>query len=168
MMDQDRRGDGARTATWALLVDGLLLGVGLMGALDTVLFHQILQWHNFYVHADEYWRIASDGLLHLATTTLLFLGALRLWDDRRLLSGAGGRTFAAAIILGMGAFQLFDGTVDHLLFRFHPPREGASPRWPYDVAWNASALLMLAVGWLLWRRARASSGTVEQNHRSGR
>ena len=153
--EQHWTADDTRRATRSLVITGLMLGVGLMAALDTVLFHQILQWHNFYVHADDYWRIASDGLLHFATTTLLFLGALRLWDDRRLLRGTEhGRAFAGVIVFGMGAFQLFDGVVDHLILRLHPVREGVETTLPYDLAWNAAAGGLLLVGAWLWRSAQ--------------
>jgi uncharacterized membrane protein len=155
MAEAEEAVDAAQRATRSLVITGLMLGVGLMAALDTVLFHQILQWHNFYAHTNDHWRIVSDGLLHFATTTLLFLGALRLWDDRAVLRGTEqGRAFAGVIVLGMGAFQLFDGTIDHLLLQLHPVRENVSPIWPYDLAWNAAALLMIVVGWLLWRSGR--------------
>jgi uncharacterized membrane protein len=107
-----------RPASRSTFVTGILLGVSLMGALDTIAFHQLLQWHNFYVHTTSYWRIFSDGLLHLGTTTLLFLGALRLWGDRRLLAKVDGwKVLAAGLLFGMGGFQLYDGIIHHKSFR---------------------------------------------------
>jgi uncharacterized membrane protein len=144
------------SATRSLQWTGILLGIGLMASLDTVVFHLVLRWHNFYVHTTDYWRIVSDGLLHLATTILLFVGAARLWTDRRLLAMAGrGRAFVAYTLFGMGGFQLFDGIVLHLVLALHPVREGVANILPYDVAWNASAILILLIGWLIWRQFKA-------------
>ena len=147
-------------ATRSLVWTGSLLGIGLVASLDEVVFHQLLQWHNFYVHTTDYWRIFSDGLLHLATTILLVISAVRLWTDRRLLARAGHwRAFLAGTLFGMGGFQLFDGIVDHMILQLHPIREGVAPLWPYDVAWNAFALLLLLAGWFVWRRFKNAEPT---------
>lgn len=141
-----------RTALWI----GVIIGIGLIGALDEIVFHQLLQWHNFYVHSTDYWRIFSDGLFHLFTAATLFLGALRLWIERgRLASLGSNRPFWAGILLGAGGFQLFDGTVNHKLLQLHPIREGAPNILPYDIAWIAFALLLLLAGWLLRREGIA-------------
>lgn len=132
-----------------------MLGVALMGALDEIVFHQLLQWHHFYLHTTDFWRIASDGLFHAFTTSLWLVGALLLWRRRGQLAGVvGSRPFWAGILLGMGAFQLFDGVVNHKILQLHPVRAGAEPQWPYDLAWIGSSLLPLAAGWRL-RRADA-------------
>jgi len=136
---------------------GLYLGIGAMGAIDEILFHQLLRWHHFYVHTDLQGQIASDGVLHLFTLAMLLLGAFLLWDRRRLIAAIPGRTpFAAGLLLGMGAFQLFDGTVNHKILRLHQIREGTDNLLPYDLAWNAVALLLLLAGWRLWRTSRAA------------
>lgn len=132
----------------------VLLGVGLAGALDEILFHQLLQWHNLYVHTDQHGRIVSDGLLHLLSTAVLLAGALLLWRYARLVALVGGRVLAAGLLVGLGGFNLYDGTVQHKLLRLHPVREGVADQLPYDLAWNAAALALLVVGWLLWRATR--------------
>lgn len=136
------------------------VGVGFMGALDAVAFHHLLRWHNFYVHAGADWRAISDGLLHVFTTALLFSGTLLLWRNRELIGRARvtGLSLAAGIWLGMGAFQLADGTLFHKVLRFHPVREGVSNLLPYDVAWVGSALLLMAIGSALWRRVKQQEG----------
>lgn len=57
---------------------------------------------------------------------------------------------ALELLVGAGAFQLFDGTVNHKLLGLHPVRMGADPAWPYDVGWLLSGALLLIVG-LLYR-----------------
>jgi uncharacterized membrane protein len=138
----------------SLLVTGLVLGVGVVGTLDEVVLHQLLQWHNLYVHATPFWRTFIDGLFHLVTSTLLVLGALRLWMDRRRLAAASnGWALAAGVLFGMGGFNLYDGTVQHKLLRLHPVREQVENQLPYDLAFNGLAVALLAAGWLAWRRS---------------
>jgi len=149
--DGQERGD-PRSVLWAAVP----LGIGLVGAIDEIIFHQLLQWHNFYVDTSERWRVFSDGLLHVFLTSMLFFGAWRLWQERRSFSAtAGSRPFWAGVLLGGGGFHLWDGVVDHKLLRLHPVREGADNMLVYDVAWIAAALLLLALGWALWRGVQA-------------
>jgi uncharacterized membrane protein len=146
-----------KAARRSILISGLVLGIGLMGAIDTIVFHQLLQWHHLYVHATPFWRVFSDGLIHTATTTLLLLGALRVWRDRRLLLGATRADLLGAMLLGMGGFQIFDGTVFHKVLHLHPVREGVANLLPYDLAWNLAGLALWIAGVLIWRRAAGHS-----------
>jgi uncharacterized membrane protein len=134
---------------------GVVIGIGVAGTLDEVVVHQLLQWHTFYVHTTDYWRTVSDGIFHLVSSSMLFAGVLLLWFKRGLLTRYGdGRALAAGILLGAGGFNLYDGTIQHKVLRLHPVRENVANILPYDLAWNAIALIVLIVGWRLWRSAR--------------
>lgn len=131
---------------------GALLGIGLMGAIDEIVFHQLLQWHHLFVHAHSFWQIFSDGVFHAFTTAMLVVAAVIVWRRRRRLAEVvTGRPLVAAALLGMGGFQLFDGTVNHKLLQLHPVRVGATDQLPYDAGWIGSALVLLAVGAWAWR-----------------
>lgn len=148
-----------RQAGGAALRTGLILGIGAMGALDEIAFHQLLQWHNFYNHAGDVGRIVSDGLLHLFTLALLLLGAARLWSGRRTLATVlTARPLRAGVLLGMGGFQLFDGLVNHKLLRLHQIRADTGNLLPYDVAWNGVALLLILAGWASLTADRSNRG----------
>ena len=160
---QDRGGD-PRSVLWA----SIPLGIGLIGGIDEIVFHQLLQWHNLYVDASERWRIFSDGLLHTFTLAMLFFGAYRLWQERQTFSSiVSSKSFWAGVLLGGGGFQLWDGVVDHKLLRLHPVREDAGTILVYDIAWIASALVMLAIGWAIWRSIEPARG-IEEPARTGR
>ena len=134
------------------LSGGALTGIGLMAALDEIVFHQLLGWHHLYDGSTEQAGLTSDGLLHLGQLVLLVTGLLLLADllRRQQLSGAAYR---AGVVVGLGGFQLFDGTVNHKLLDLHEIRYGVD-LLPYDLVWNGAALLVLVVGLVLARRSR--------------
>ena len=132
----------------------LPLGVGLMAAIDEVIFHQILAWHHFFDWETPAFGLLSDGLLHSAELILFVLGFFMFADlrSRRKLN----RTAAwAGFFLAMGAFQLFDGIVDHKLLRIHQIRYVDNVLL-YDLIWNAAGLLILLAGFIIYRRARTA------------
>jgi uncharacterized membrane protein len=57
------------------------------------------------------------------------------------------------VLLGAGAFQLWDGVVDHKLLRVHQVRYGVDLA-AYDGTWIGGAVVLLAAGALLALRAR--------------
>jgi uncharacterized membrane protein len=63
------------------------------------------------------------------------------------------------VLVGYGAFQLYDGTVQHKLLRLHQIRYDVE-LLPYDLAWNLSAAVFLIVGAVLLVQTRA------QGHRT--
>jgi uncharacterized membrane protein len=151
------RGEAQR-ARRSLLLTGILLGIGLVCSLDQIVLHELLQWHNLYVHTTTYWRLFIDGLFHAASAGLLVLAALRLWQGRRQARTGSWRVLAAGVLLGMGGFNLYDGTVQHKLLGLHPVREGVTDQLPYDLAFNGIAILLLAAGIWTWRKAAGETG----------
>ena len=133
---------------------GFVLGVGLIGTLDGTVVHELLQWHRFYVDTTQFWQVFIDGIFHLGSALLLFTGAVLLWRQRGDLARLkdNGAALTAGILIGMGAFNLYDGIVQHKLLRLHPVRLGVDNLLPYDLAWNAAALILLGLGWWLWRK----------------
>ena len=147
---------------------GILIGIGLAGTLDEVVFHQLLHWHHFYDRSDRAAGLVSDGLFHLASTAALVAGvALALVANGRAVFRAGdggahpGRAgndrLWAAVLVGAGGFNLYDGTVQHKLLRLHQIRPQAEDWLPYDLAWNGVSLALLALGLVVLRRSDATS-----------
>ncbi|MGY1639983.1 DUF2243 domain-containing protein [Geodermatophilus sp. SYSU D00703] len=135
-----------------LPASGLLVGAGLMGAVDEIVFHQLLHWHHLYDGAGGAVGLVSDGVLHALTLSAVVAGLALTADLRR--RGAFDRTrWWAAVLLGAGGFQLWDGVVDHKLLRLHQVRYGVDLTG-YDLAWNAGAVALLLAGLALLLRAR--------------
>jgi uncharacterized membrane protein len=124
------------------------------GALDEIVFHQLLHWHHFYDRAGGAAGLVSDGLLHAATLSATVAGLALLADLRRRRAFAPAGWWGA-VLLGAGAFQLWDGVVDHKVLRVHQVRYGVDLTG-YDVAWIAAGVLLAVLGVLLLLRGRAS------------
>jgi uncharacterized membrane protein len=141
------------------VLTGIMLGVAVMAAIDEIVFHQMLSWHHFYDRSTPDISLLSDGLLQTAYLVLLVTGFFWFADLRR--RGTLARRSAwGGFVVGLGAFQLFDGIVDHKLLDLHEVRYGVDVL-PYDLAWSGAALVLLLMGALMiWRsrdegRARA-------------
>ncbi|WP_433221710.1 DUF2243 domain-containing protein [Dactylosporangium sp. CS-047395] len=142
----------ANPAAGPNVLSGVLLGFGIAAFIDETIFHQLLHWHHFYDRSTPSVGLISDGIFHalgwFATVAALFLFA----DLRRR------RTFAplrwwAGVLLGAGAFQLYDGTVQHKLMRLHQIRYHVD-LVPYDWTWNILAAVMIVAGVVLLVRDR--------------
>ena len=151
-----------RSAFWT----GILLGVGIMAFLDETLLHQLLQWHTFYWNTDQHGRILSDGLFHAFSTLLLLWGALRLWRGRDTWISPFRELIVAAIIIGAGGFNLYDGIIQHAILHLHQVNELVclTPASrsdtilgfcrndiPYEIVFDLLALVVLIIGILYWR-----------------
>jgi uncharacterized membrane protein len=140
------------------LLAGAMIGVAMMAAVDEIVFHQLLGWHHFYDRAATDIALLSDGLLHAGELALLVAGFVLLIDLRGRRALAVGAVFAGALV-GAGAFQLWDGLIDHKVLRVHQVRYDVD-LFPYDLAWNATGVTLVAVGaTLAWRLRRRSNGT---------
>lgn len=131
------------------------LGIGLMAAVDEIVFHQILAWHHFFDRSTLAVSLLSDGLLHAAELIMLAAGFYLFvqLSRHRIVS----RMHAwAGLFIGAGGFQLFDGIINHKLLRLHQVRY-VDNLWLYDLAWNGFGLLLLTIGIVIWLRARAQS-----------
>jgi uncharacterized membrane protein len=133
------------------VLSGAVLGVAFMAAIDEIVFHQILGWHHFFDRSTPAIGLLSDGLLHTAELLLLVGGFVLFADLRRRQALAPGH-FWAALLMGMGGFQVFDGLVDHKVLRTHQIRYGVD-LLPYDIAWVGTGALLLVIGAVLMVRA---------------
>jgi uncharacterized membrane protein len=125
----------------------LLAGVGVVAFVDETVFHQLLHWHHFYDKSTLAVGLVSDGIFHAVGFTAMVAGLFLLADAVRRGSFVPKR-WCGALLLGAGGFQLYDGIVQHKIFKLHQIRYNV-PVWPYDLTWNGVAVIMLAAGVLL-------------------
>lgn len=150
------------TRTGPLTAAGIVLGAGLGGFADGILFHQILQAHNMLSArippidlVSVKLNMAWDGYFHAAVWVMTLVGLTMLFRagrrkdvpwSRKVLLGGG--------FMGWGLFNLIEGFIDHQLLGLHHVYEYATNHLPTDLAFLASGALFLSGGWLSVRSGR--------------
>jgi len=134
-------------------LSGVLAGLGLISFVDETVFHQLLHWHHFYDRSTPDVGLVSDGLFHAFGFVAVVSGLFLLADLRRRRSLVV-RRWVGGVLLGAGAFQLYDGLVQHKVFGLHQIRYGVD-LLPYDLVWNVVAAVLVVLGAVLTLRPRA-------------
>lgn len=155
----DRR-DGGETAA------GIVLGVGLGGLFDGIVFHQLLQWH----HMVSGWRAPEtmenmalntlwDGLFHVLAYAFVVAGLLMLWRvARRPHFSWSGSRFIGTFLIGWGGFNIVEGLVDHIILGVHHVNERVpASQWAYwDWGFIVWGVAFVVGGWALAANGRRS------------
>ncbi len=123
---------------------GVLFGIGFVAFIDEAVFHQLLRWHHFYDLSTTDIGLISDGLFHAFSWFGTIAGLFLFADLRRKRSFIRER-WIGGILLGVGGFQLYDGIIQHKLFRIHQIRY-VDNVIVYDVIWNVIAILLIVIG----------------------
>jgi uncharacterized membrane protein len=143
-----------------LIAASTLLGLGLGGFADGILFHQILQLHSMLsavlprtslvsLEVNMFW----DGIFHAMTWLMTVTGVGMLWK-------AMGRsdvphstpTLVGGLILGWGLFNFVEGLIDHSILQIHHVVEnGSHVLW--DAVFLVSGASMIALGAWMVRRS---------------
>ncbi len=138
-----------------LIAAGTLMGIGLGGFFDGIVFHQILEWHNMLSNwvprttlVNEEINMFWDGLFHafcyLATLTALFL----LWRCvKRPDVPLSGQAYFGSLWLGWGVFNLVEGLIDHELLQVHHVYQNDPRQFLlWDMVFLASGIVFLLLG----------------------
>lgn len=129
-----------------------LIGFGLLGAFDGIVFHQILQWHSVNMHSDLHGRILSDGLFHAFTAIALLIGAIELWRSTMQKQSQSGRMLLKWILIGGGSFNILEGIINHHILQLHHVKPGDPHELAHDLAFLALGVLLLVFGLLFSKK----------------
>lgn len=144
-----------------LLAAGVALGIGMGGFVDGILFHQILQLHNMLSNVivrdslvNEQVNMFWDGLFHAFTWLVTALAVWLLWHAvKRNDVPLVGRQYFGSALAGWGAFNLFEGLIDHQILQLHHVYESGD-HFLWDTAFLISGVLLVSVGGILIRARR--------------
>ncbi|WP_221568313.1 DUF2243 domain-containing protein [Alkalihalobacillus sp. TS-13] len=129
---------------------GFLFGLGLVAFIDETIFHQLLHWHHFYDKTTLSMGLISDGLFH-AFSWFATIGGLFMLADLKRRGAFVFKRWWGGSMLGGGAFQFYDGIVQHKIMRIHQIRY-VDNVYIYDWVWNIIAVIMIIVGGMLINR----------------
>jgi uncharacterized membrane protein len=142
--------------TKPLIAAGTLMGIGMGGFVDGILFHEILQIHNMLsavyppntlvnAKANMIW----DGFFHALTWLTTAISIAMLWNvARRPEVPLSGLTFIGSLIMGWGIFNLVEGIIDHHILHLHHVVELAGESI-YDYLFLASGVLFFIIGLMI-------------------
>lgn len=146
-----------------LATAAMVLGIGIGGFTDGIVFHQILQWHEMLSNklppvtleaksVNMFW----DGIFHAFTLIVVFIGTVLLWKLLKQKNlDKSGSLFIGGILKGWGVFNLVEGVINHHILGLHNVRESVEPDlWNYGFL--ASSILLLLVGYFMCRRRFAA------------
>jgi uncharacterized membrane protein len=148
----------SRHTTRPLVTAGTVIGIGMGGFVDGILFHQILQLHNMLSNwvlrdslVNEQINMVWDGFFHAFTWTSVAVGLVLLW---RAVTRPGvllsGKALFGAILFGFGLFNLVEGTIDHEILQIHHVYQNGN-HLLWDMVFLLSGVLLMAAGWLTIR-----------------
>ncbi len=154
--------------TKPLIAAGTLMGIGMGGFVDGILFHQILQLHSMLsakLPQDTIVNIKTsmvwDGLFHALTWLATAVSIRMLWSAAKQKEAPlSGVIFSGALFVGWGTFNLVEGLIDHHLLGIHHvvERLGLSV---YDYLFLVSGVVLVIAG---LRLIRSGNKEVSKTH----
>ena len=155
-----------------LRLSGMLLGLGLGGFFDGIVFHQLLQWHHMVSHVDDYptttiagleANTLADGVFHAGTLTLTVVGIAFLWQAlQHAPSPWSTRAFGGLVLAGWGIFNVVEGVINHQILELHHVREHVSNHLVWDLGFLGWGAVMMLGGWWIARSERQPQPAVER------
>ena len=163
-----------------LIAAATLIGIGMGGFVDGIVFHQLLQFHSMLSGAGYFPKTGVDpqrlvvnmeinmfwdGLFHTLTWLTTAAGIALLWRaGQRPDVPWSTRTMVGGLSLGWGLFNLVEGVIDHHILHIHHVTETEN-HLVWDLAFLASGVVLIGTGWAF---IKAGSGDKETRGRTQR
>lgn len=139
----------------------VMIGLGMGGFFDGILFHQILQWHNMLSNKIPPVDMASmklnmmwDGAFHLFSWVITFSGIMVVLfrdkvNERSVLTP---KYFAGGFLLGWGLFNVTEGLINHQILAIHNVKEIHNPA-VYNILFLLSGVVLIILGFIILNRS---------------
>ena len=143
-----------------VIVAAILLGVGLAGLIDTIVFHEILQWHHMISNKIQPNTIDTirlnvlwDGLFLAIALVVTIVGVSLLWSAaHKKETFPTGLEFIGLVLFTFGLFNIIEGIINHHILSLHHVKDDPNPLI-WDLAFLAIAgVLFIGIGWSLMMR----------------
>lgn len=111
-------------------VSSILLGIGLAGLVDIIIFHAIMQWHHTISHKITPNTIESlqlnilyDGIFLSFSLIITIIGIVLLWfasnSNKKNAVVFNKWLFVGLIFIGFGGFNTIEGIINHHILEIH-------------------------------------------------
>ncbi len=139
------------------LLASLLIGIGMGGFIDGILFHQILQLHNMLSNVvprdtllHEQVNMFWDGLFHGLCFVMTACGIFLFWRDARLQAPPRLSAFIGSLLLGWGLFNVVEGIIDHEVLQLHHVYQNGN-HLLWDMIFLLAGIILCVIGGFLMR-----------------
>lgn len=139
-----------------LVSASMVLGIGIGGFADGIIFHQILQWHEMLSNKfppktliQKSMNMFWDGIFHLFTLLATIVGIYLLWRlFKKNNINKSGYLLTGGMLAGWGLFNFIEGIINHHILRIHNVRELVANKdlWNYGFLLFGFFLLIIPVG----------------------
>ena len=152
------------------MLAGVVLGVGLGGFFDGIVFHQLLQWHHMLTSHGDYpmntvpgleVNTTWDGIFHSVTWIAVLVGVGLLWRLERRYDMRWSWALAGALLMGWGGFNLVEGIIDHHILGVHHVRDDLGAPLEWDLGFLAWGAVFLAGGYGLVKMGERNAAAQE-------
>jgi len=153
-----------------LVAAGTLMGIGMGGFVDGILFHQIFQIHSMLSAKFPQTTVVNietsmvwDGLFHALTWLTTAISIALLWNAGKQKDVPwSGQTFFGSLMLGWGIFNLVEGVIDHHILGIHHvvERLGISV---YDYCFLGCGIIFIIIGLVIIKRGTEDSLSSHSN-----
>lgn len=147
-----------------LLGAGTLLGMGLSGFFDIIVFHLIFQTHHMIsarvppntlenLQTNMFW----GGIFQILTWSLTLTGIIFLWTAcLNPYTPKSSRAFTGSMFMGWGLYNSMEGFVNHILLKAHHVLERGSETeiYMWDLAYILSGVVFSVIGRVLITQGR--------------
>ncbi|MDQ3395819.1 MAG: DUF2243 domain-containing protein, partial [Bacteroidota bacterium] len=137
-----------------LSITSIILGIGIGGFIDGILFHQILQWHGMFTNklpadtvVNKSVNMFWDGIFHLLTLTAVIIGIIsliRLLKKKNI--NPSPKLVLGGFFAGWGLFNFVEGIIHHHILKFHNVKEFSQNPDIWNYGFLASGILFMILG----------------------
>jgi uncharacterized membrane protein len=132
----------------------MILGIGLGGFVDGILFHQVLQWHEMLSNKIPVATVLGksinmfwDGVFHFFCLCVVFTGIILLWKLLfRVDIDRSKKLFIGGLLSGWGLFNVVEGIIDHHLLKLHNVKEVTLDPAMWNYLFLGVSVIMALIG----------------------
>jgi uncharacterized membrane protein len=143
-----------------MISSAFILGIGIGGLLEGIVFNQILQWHHMVsdrVATDtligKQVNVFWDGLVFLFCLGVILVGVILLWRMSWKKNVAhSGRLLSGGLLMGWGTYKIVEGVINHHILQLHDIREITNDSVFWNVSYLVTATILFLLGVMLTSR----------------
>jgi uncharacterized membrane protein len=141
-----------------------VLGIGIGGFIDGIVFHQVLQFHEMLTNkipantlVNKSINMFWDGIFHFFTLLSTIIGIYLLWKLLPKVNiNKSGYLLAGGMSMGWGLFNLVEGIIDHHLLKLHNVNEYSEEKGLWNYGFLFFGIVLVIAGWMWIKKSKTN------------